>query len=60
MSRLENLEKFVLDTNTDGITDVSVRYIESLKSLKLVKIKKSKNVKSSDNPVFHKDKNMYI
>lgn len=60
MSRLENLEIFVLKVNTDGITDVSVRYIENLKSLKLVKINKSKNAKSSNNEAFHKDKDMYI
>lgn len=60
MSRLEKLEKFELLTNTDGITDASVRHIESMKSLKQVAIRKSNNAKSSNNPIFNKEKNHYL
>lgn len=38
MSRLDKLEIFELLTDTDGITDTSVRHIEGMKSLKQVKI----------------------
>lgn len=56
MSRLDKLEKFRLYTDTNGITDTSIRHIEGMKSLKKVKIRKSKNTTYSNHPIFKKDK----
>lgn len=56
MSGLNKLEKFKLRTNTDGLTDVSVKHIEIMKSLRpnQVKIFGSKKAKSTNNPIFNK------
>lgn len=62
MSRLDKLEKLELFTNTDGLTDASVRHIERMKSLKpnQVKITKSKNANFSNNPIFFKERDYFM
>lgn len=46
MSRLIKLEKFSLITDTNGITNVSVQHIESMKSLRPNQVKISKSTKA--------------
>lgn len=60
MSRLKKLQKFTLLTNTERLTDISVKHIEDMPSLKDVRITKSVNAQNSESPVFHQCKPLFI